>query len=165
MRGYPFAAEMESAERTFARTHPGGVNASDDSLELFNYLVDSADPRAEHLTAIRSAAVRLAARAFTDDTFAIEIVGHASDSGTPALNVPLARLRARRAADEFLRAVRSALIARGVDLGRIELFLGDLQNRLTVRGVGTSQPAVPGARAPADLARNRRVEIFITAVA
>src|SRR5262249_5042693 len=125
MRAYEFAAEMESGERIFARTHPGGVIASDDALELFNYLVDSADPRAEHLTSIRSAAVRLAARAFTDDTFAIEIVGHASDSGTPALNMPLARLRARRAADEFLRAVRGALISRGVDLGRIELFLGD----------------------------------------
>lgn len=169
MRGYAtfdrelgFGAETESAERTFARTHPGGVIAGDESLELNNYLVDSPDPRAEHLAAIRAAAVRLASRAFSDPTFALEIVGHASDSGTPALNVPLARLRARRAADEFLRALRDALLARGIALGRVELILGSLQNRLKVRGVGTSQPAVPGARAPADLARNRRVEIFVT---
>jgi outer membrane protein OmpA-like peptidoglycan-associated protein len=160
-----FSAEMESAERIFARTHPGGVKETDDSLELFNYLVDSADPRPEHLAAIRSAAIRLARRAFTDPTFAIQIVGHASSSGTPALNVPLARLRARRAADEFLRALRAALLARGIGIARADLILESLTRRMTVRGVSTREPAVSGARTPAELARNRRVEIFITAQA
>jgi outer membrane protein OmpA-like peptidoglycan-associated protein len=156
-------ALRESAERRFARTNPGGVIEGTDSLELNNYLVDSPTPRPEHVSAIRRMALRLAQGAFTDTTFALEIVGHASSSGGRAQNLGLSRERARQAAEVFFAAVRADLLARGIALPRVELALGQLRNRTHIRGVGINQPAVSPAPTAADLARNRRVEIFVTA--
>ncbi len=65
-------------------------------------------------------ALRLAAQAFTDDTFAIEIVGHASTSGAGAPNKTLSQQRANQAAQVFFAAVRADLVARGIPLPRAE---------------------------------------------
>jgi outer membrane protein OmpA-like peptidoglycan-associated protein len=116
-------ALRESAERRFARTNPGGVIEGAESVELNNYLVDGSAPRAEHQSAIRRNALRLAQMAFTDPTFAIEIVGHASSSGSPTKNQLLSRQRANQAAQIFFAAVRAELLSKGFPLPSIETAL------------------------------------------
>jgi flagellar motor protein MotB len=153
----------ESPERRFARTNPGGVIEGSDSLELSNYLVDGAAPRAEHVKAIQRNALRLAARAFTDDTFALEIVGHASTSGNAAQNRGLSLQRAQRVAEQFFAAVRSDLVARGISRPQVEDLVAALRRRTRIRGVGTTEPKVTPAATAAAHASNRRVEIFVTA--
>jgi outer membrane protein OmpA-like peptidoglycan-associated protein len=162
-RELEFEALFESPERRFARTNPGGVIESADSLELNNYIVDNAKLRTEHLNGIERNVVNLAQRVLTDPTFALEIVGHASSSGTDGQNRSLAEQRARQAAQEFFSALRVALLTRGVPRPDAQAIVDKVRSRTHIRGVGTSDPAVPGASTAADLARNRRVQIFVTA--
>ena len=75
------------------------------------------------------------------ELLSIEIQGHTDDVGSPAFNKRLSQDRAD--------AVRSALIALGIDGGR-----------LTVAGFGSEKPLAPNTN-DANRAKNRRVQLII----
>jgi len=90
------------------------------------------------------------AAAVTLDSIALQLIindvpiawieGHTDQRGDPGYNEDLSLRRAQ--------AIRRALVDRHVPA-----------DRLVVRGLGASQPLIPGATSPADHERNRRVEI------
>jgi hypothetical protein len=82
----------------------------------------------------------IALRLIINDVPIAWIEGHADERGDPGHNKDLSLRRAQ--------AIRHALVDRHVPA-----------DRLVVRGLGASQPLIPGATSPADHERNRRVEI------
>ncbi len=72
----------------------------------------------------------------------VSVVGHTDDTGNDAINIPLSNNRAKGVADY--------LVSQGV-----------AGNRVTSKGVGSSQPVAPNDT-PAGKAQNRRVDITVS---
>ena len=156
--------DYATPEVAWERTNPAGrADASQDgsSVVIWNFSVDSATLKPEHVSAIRAFARDFArSRSLRDPLARVSIIGHASRSGGRRHNVDLSRARARAAARVFLDELRRNLRGR-VRRGFESLFLARFRrDRLSVGGRGIAEPRSGGA-SPETLARNRRVELTV----
>jgi outer membrane protein OmpA-like peptidoglycan-associated protein len=131
-----------SAERAWAAEHAQGevIEEGPDHLILWNFDVDRADLKPEHLVALERFAARLPL-VFLASGVALQIDGHASRSGTVQENDSISILRAN--------VVFEYLLGRGLD-----------GERTNIGYLGSSQPLLPNFTGAA-MARNRRVDLRI----
>jgi outer membrane protein OmpA-like peptidoglycan-associated protein len=127
-------------ERAWEQSHPKGrATMQEDQLVLWNFAVGSAELKNEHTEALESFWTRHH-RLVLDESL-LQIVGHASATGTEALNRQLSEDRASVVAAFFL--------IRGVPLPSVKYS-----------GAGEEQPRGTGASGEA-LAQDRRVEVTV----
>ena len=133
-------------------------------LRLWNFRVAGVEIKPEHRRALALFARRLVRRAGPDGLQNHVIIrGHASGSGSAAFNQRLAGARASRVREALGAALRAAMAAhpslRGLSPPRIEhRFEIYLRRVVVARAAGASEPISRDA-SPAELARDRRVEL------
>ncbi|WP_211467673.1 OmpA family protein [Collimonas silvisoli] len=128
-------------ERATAGTNVQVTQTADNRLKV-NVPADTgfATGRADINPALRPILDQLASSLAQNPAALIEVYGHTDSTGTDAINGPLSRQRAQN--------VSSYLSSRGI-----------APNRITMDGLGSSQPLVANDTA-ANRAMNRRVEIY-----
>lgn len=129
-----------NAERRWFEAHPeprGSVSGR--RLILWNFPIDDAAVRSGHRAAIEQF-IQRNSLAFLNSETEIEVIGHASESGTPAHNDTLSNDRADNVA-AIVHALRP-------------------HHRTIYYGLGELRPIATGA-GPEEMARNRCVEITI----
>lgn len=124
---------------------PAPAPAADDALSAEDLLVHFAVGQAELTADGERRLDAIAAYLQRHAELQLEIHGHTDDSGSPAINAPLSRERARR--------VRDALVARGVS-----------PDRLRTAGHGETRP-VASNETEEGRRRNRRVDLVIVGAA
>ncbi|HWW07759.1 OmpA family protein [Collimonas sp.] len=128
-------------ERATAGTNVQVTQTADNRLKV-NVPADTgfATGRADINPALRPILDQLASSLAQNPAALIEVYGHTDSTGTDAINGPLSRQRAQN--------VSSYLSSRGI-----------APNRITMDGLGSSQPLVANDTA-SNRAMNRRVEIY-----
>jgi outer membrane protein OmpA-like peptidoglycan-associated protein len=152
----PDALRLER-EAAFARNNPGFVSgvgtrggAEDNEFVFWNYAVGSAEPRPQHAAVFARVGPRWRRSLARDRGLRIKVVGSASSSsGDPERNRRLALARAQR-------------------IARILVNVFSIPtDRIDVEGVGADQPMADELNPddPMNMARDRRVEVFLHAPA
>ena len=134
--------QKAAMEKATAGTNVQVTQTADNRLKV-NVPADTgfATGRADLNPALRPILDQLATTLAQSPTSLVEVYGHTDNTGTDAINGPLSRQRAQN--------VGSYLSSRGV-----------APNRITMDGLGSSQPLVANDTA-AHRATNRRAEIYV----
>lgn len=139
-----------SAEASWATTHPGGVFGVEDNLKgpkasdeliFWNYCVGESAMRTAHRQRLNETADRWVKLLQQDTSLKVKLQGAASTSGNADANKALALERAQ--------VIRDFLISKKIPAGRIE-----------IDDVSTPRSLAPET-SPDNMARNRRVELYL----